>query len=323
MSANPPTPIDPKLEWLLDGMLLARAVYDERQRHFPEEADPHEYLAARQRVHDYVEDVRGDDFDSIALEILCRVFDDGADEGMQEWLAFDKTGWLSPQRALGAFIYRRLERKPAGFTPTKNDLETVRRCAAVLDDDGRAHLAEDLGWVASRMESALDGDAGTCAACGRATRLNTCCECSIRRAQEDYASRKGNGAVADTCDLCGSSDEHPTATCKKFTIDLMKRLEKSLREGGSTPVSRDGGSSTTQPSLVAGTASDAGPLASPAPGGSNPVERVKYLEAALRELSQPRGRYSRDRLTHAQNVIEDMAALAEAALAGTWEVDDD
>ena len=38
-------------------------------------------------------------------EILCRVFDDGADAGMTEWRAWYKpTEWLHWSRALGAFI---------------------------------------------------------------------------------------------------------------------------------------------------------------------------------------------------------------------------
>ena len=46
-----------------------------------------------------------------ALEVLCRVFDDGADVAHQEWLEWYKpTDWLHPSRALGAFIYRRLSR---------------------------------------------------------------------------------------------------------------------------------------------------------------------------------------------------------------------
>lgn len=48
-------------------------------------------------------------------------------------------------------------------------------------------------------------------------------------------------------------------------------------------------------------------------------ERIAYLEAALTELSKPRGRYSLDPLTHAHNVIENMAGVAAKALAGTWE----
>lgn len=54
--------------------------------------------------------------DEVALQVLCRVFDDGADEGFQEWLVwYDPTSWLSAQRALGAFIHERLERKDGGF----------------------------------------------------------------------------------------------------------------------------------------------------------------------------------------------------------------
>ena len=46
-----------------------------------------------------------------ALEVLCRVFDDGADVAHQEWLEWYKpTHWLHPSRALGAFIRLRLDR---------------------------------------------------------------------------------------------------------------------------------------------------------------------------------------------------------------------
>lgn len=43
--------------------------------------------------------------------------------------------------------------------------------------------------------------------------------------------------------------------------------------------------------------------------------RVAELEAALREIEKGAGRFSRDPLTFAQNVIEDMKALATAALS--------
>lgn len=49
------------------------------------------------------------DFHTTALEVLCRVFPDGADEAMEEWRAWYKPGaWMHPARALGAFIFRRL-----------------------------------------------------------------------------------------------------------------------------------------------------------------------------------------------------------------------
>lgn len=46
--------------------------------------------------------------DQIALEVLCRVFDDGADAGIAEWREFNKSGWMHWSRALGAFIRGRL-----------------------------------------------------------------------------------------------------------------------------------------------------------------------------------------------------------------------
>ena len=45
-----------------------------------------------------------------------------------------------------------------------------------------------------------------------------------------------------------------------------------------------------------------------------------YYRAALAAIAECRGPFSRDRLTHAQNVIEAMATTAREALAGTWEV---
>lgn len=46
--------------------------------------------------------------------------------------------------------------------------------------------------------------------------------------------------------------------------------------------------------------------------------RAKYLEDALQQISEGRGRFSRDPLTHASNTIDDMMAIAVGALAGTW-----
>ena len=46
----------------------------------------------------------------VALEVLCRVFDDGADKGYREWLDYDQTQWLWWGRALGGFIRQRLDR---------------------------------------------------------------------------------------------------------------------------------------------------------------------------------------------------------------------
>lgn len=60
------------------------------------------------------------DADSVVLEVLCRVFHDGADQGMEEWRAFyQPEEWLGWPRALGAFIYTRLkEREGRDNRPT-------------------------------------------------------------------------------------------------------------------------------------------------------------------------------------------------------------
>jgi len=44
--------------------------------------------------------------------------------------------------------------------------------------------------------------------------------------------------------------------------------------------------------------------------------RIEVLEGSLREIAKGEGRFSRDPLTHATNTIEDMKAIAEAALRG-------
>jgi hypothetical protein len=44
-------------------------------------------------------------------------------------------------------------------------------------------------------------------------------------------------------------------------------------------------------------------------------EQTQKLLAALREIAQAEGRYSMDRLTHAENTVEDMQKLAVGAIA--------
>ena len=53
------------------------------------------------------------------------------------------------------------------------------------------------------------------------------------------------------------------------------------------------------------------------------AEQVEYYRAALQEITKRMGRYSRDRLEHAQNTVEDMAQLAQDALEGTWDWNSD
>jgi hypothetical protein len=51
-----------------------------------------------------------DEVNANALEILCRVFDDGADVAMEEWYAwYNPDEWWHWSRALGAFIRLRLD----------------------------------------------------------------------------------------------------------------------------------------------------------------------------------------------------------------------
>ena len=45
------------------------------------------------------------------------------------------------------------------------------------------------------------------------------------------------------------------------------------------------------------------------------ADRIEALEAALREIARGEGRFSRDPYEHACNTIEDLIAIASAALA--------
>lgn len=48
------------------------------------------------------------DGDNVALQVLCRAFDEDPADLMEEWHAFDKSGWLWWGRALGAFVRRKI-----------------------------------------------------------------------------------------------------------------------------------------------------------------------------------------------------------------------
>ena len=55
--------------------------------------------------------------DYVARNVLCRVFLDGADKAMDEWLDwYDPREWFHFSRALGAFIWRRQHPKQARKT---------------------------------------------------------------------------------------------------------------------------------------------------------------------------------------------------------------
>ena len=47
------------------------------------------------------------------------------------------------------------------------------------------------------------------------------------------------------------------------------------------------------------------------------AEKVTLLREALRQITERKGAFSLDRLTHAENTIEAMAGIAEDALAAT------
>ena len=53
------------------------------------------------------------------------------------------------------------------------------------------------------------------------------------------------------------------------------------------------------------------------------LTEVRRLREALQEISIGRGPYSRDPLTHADNTIDAMKAVALGALDGTWKADSD
>jgi len=48
-------------------------------------------------------------------------------------------------------------------------------------------------------------------------------------------------------------------------------------------------------------------------------DEIKRLRDALTQITYGEGRYNTDQLTHAENTIEDMIGLAEAALEGDKE----
>jgi hypothetical protein len=51
------------------------------------------------------------------------------------------------------------------------------------------------------------------------------------------------------------------------------------------------------------------------PQSTQAADRIEALEAALREIARGEGRFSRDPYEHACNTIEDLIAIARAALA--------
>lgn len=53
----------------------------------------------------------------LANEVLCRVFNE-PDQAMEEWHAWYKPEeWISPERALGGFLWKKLQTTPVSPTP--------------------------------------------------------------------------------------------------------------------------------------------------------------------------------------------------------------
>jgi hypothetical protein len=69
-----------------------------------------------------------DSFHATALEVLCRVFEDGADARHDKWLDwYDPTKWMHPSRALGAFISLELKPEREALVGTLAQLAEARR----------------------------------------------------------------------------------------------------------------------------------------------------------------------------------------------------
>lgn len=67
---------------------------------------------------DFCEHCDGGMDENDVLQVLCRVFDDGADVAMDEWREWYKPEqWLGRARAVGAFIRGRVERLAGEPTP--------------------------------------------------------------------------------------------------------------------------------------------------------------------------------------------------------------
>lgn len=99
--------------------------------------------------------------DNVALQVLCRVFDDDPADVMQEWYAFDKSGWFWWGRALGAFIRRKIDAnaRPADPPPTPAPAPAATATPEVeKDDEGRPYQCGAFVSGDSRWECLLESD---------------------------------------------------------------------------------------------------------------------------------------------------------------------
>lgn len=96
----------------------------------------------------------GGDFSYEALEVLCRVFDDGVDAAMEEWRAWYKPSeWMHPARGLGVFIRQRLLAKRELTDDERRSVEALHR--AMQDASGTGRRVQITMAHANGIMSAL------------------------------------------------------------------------------------------------------------------------------------------------------------------------
>lgn len=84
------------------------------------------------------------DGDNVALQVLCRAFDDDPADLMEEWRAFDKSGWFWWGRALGVFIRQKTE-PPLGTCPSCNETLKLVNPRPWPDMSGTLYDCEECG----------------------------------------------------------------------------------------------------------------------------------------------------------------------------------
>ncbi len=107
----------------------------------------------------------------------------------------------------------------------------------------------------------------------------------------------------------------------------MKQEIERLREVEETLSLRSEGQLAQIERLKAAAVYDAGDRSTTARGWAiialEAEARAEYLESALLEVSEGKGRFSINPMAHAENTVEDMKKIALGAILGTWEADDE
>lgn len=113
------------------------------------------------------------DGDNVALQVLCRAFKEDPADLMDEWRAFDKSGWIWWGRALGVFIRTKIEAaalrsptaEPVGACPFERPVRVVEEPPVwdVMTDIDRVAICEDRAtaeYIAAAI-NAFEGTGGT------------------------------------------------------------------------------------------------------------------------------------------------------------------